>query len=108
MRAEVQKALIGDPRLIQWPSPVGRFVPLAWVQKHLPNARPPIAVAGLPGLADASGVLLDGRAAFIEYKSPTGTLRPAQKTFQAVVEKRGALYVVARSGADVLKALDGS
>ena len=42
-------------------------------------------------------VLPGGRAAFLELKSPTGSLSPAQREFRAACLAAGAVYEVARS-----------
>lgn len=60
---------------------------------------------GTPGQADLSGVLDGGRALFVEIKSTTGRQSPQQRKFQAAVERRGALYILARSVQDVHDAL---
>lgn len=52
------------------------------------------------GLADL-GALRDGRWVFVECKSPTGRLSPAQEEFRRQVESRGGTYIVARGVEDV-------
>lgn len=52
---------------------------------------------GLPGQADLSGILDDGRRVEIEVKSATGALRPEQILFKAMIEKFNGIYIVARS-----------
>lgn len=56
-------------------------------------------VQGLPkGYSDLSGVRLgEGRAVFIEVKSPTGRVRPEQQRFLDAMRAAGALAGVARS-----------
>lgn len=57
---------------------------------------------GIKGQTDLMGVLLPtGRALFIEVKSATGRLRPEQDTFRRLVQKFGALWILARSVEDV-------
>lgn len=61
---------------------------------------------GLKGAADLQGVLSPGgRAVYIEVKSARGRLRPEQEAFRRMVEKHGALWVLARSVDDVRKAV---
>lgn len=42
-----------------------------------------------------------GQTVFIETKSDRGRLRPEQEAFQVAAEKVGAIYILARSVADV-------
>lgn len=61
---------------------------------------------GVPGQADISGVLAPhGRRIEIEVKSATGRQSQKQRRFQAMIEKHGGLYVLARSVEDVGAAL---
>lgn len=57
---------------------------------------------GVPGTADLVGLIApSGRMVMIECKSATGTQRDEQKVMQAVVERFGGLYLLARGVADV-------
>jgi len=66
---------------------------------------------GLPGQADISGVWRislgsgPGRALFIECKSLRGTQSADQLRFEASVTRLGAIYILARSLADVTTVL---
>ena len=60
---------------------------------------------GIPGQADLTGILPDGRRLEIEAKSPTGRQSDDQKNFQRMIEKFDGLYVLARSVDDVWNAL---
>lgn len=51
---------------------------------------------GLKGSPDILGCL-DGLFFGIEVKTPTGEQRDAQKKFQAVFERSGGIYIIARS-----------
>jgi hypothetical protein len=51
----------------------------------------------LSGVADIVGVLPGGRFLAVECKVARGRLSPAQREFQAAVERMGGLYVTARS-----------
>lgn len=55
--------------------------------------------SGVPkGYSDLSGVRRsDGRAVFIEVKTPTGRIRPEQRDFIEAMQKCGALAGFARS-----------
>jgi hypothetical protein len=60
---------------------------------------------GIPGQADISGILSDGRRIEIECKSTHGRLTKEQKAWRAMIERFGGLYVLARSVDDVRQAL---
>ena len=62
---------------------------------------------GVVGQADISGILTGGRRLEIEVKGPTGRQSEQQRRFQAMVERYGGLYILARSVEDVLAALPG-
>jgi hypothetical protein len=51
---------------------------------------------GVPGMADIQGCY-HGKAYFIECKSPTGRLSPAQIVFGEAIKRTGNVYIVARS-----------
>jgi len=63
---------------------------------------------GVPGQADLTGILPGGRRLEIEVKSLTGRQTPDQRAFQALIERFGGLYVLARSVEDVRQVLDGT
>ena len=52
------------------------------------------------------GVIAPGRAFGIEVKTAKGQQREAQKKWQAAWEKRGGIYILARSLEDVYRGLD--
>ena len=52
-------------------------------------------------------VLPGGRAAFLELKSPTGSLSPAQGEVRAACLAAGAVYEVARSTDEAIEVLRG-
>jgi hypothetical protein len=58
------------------------------------------------GVGDVVGVLDGGRGFAIECKSSDGRLRPAQKAFRARWESLGGLYVLARTQADAINAVN--
>lgn len=61
---------------------------------------------GVPGQADISGILApSGRRIEIETKTARGRQSQAQKKWQAMIEKFGGVYVVARSVEDVRRVL---
>lgn len=59
---------------------------------------------GLVGEPDISGCL-DGRWIGIEVKTETGRQRTGQAKFQAAIEARGGIYIVARSPDDAISQL---
>ena len=61
--------------------------------------------AGVAGCPDITGCYR-GRAVGIEVKSPTGRQSEPQRRFQAAWERAGGLYVLARSVAEALAALE--
>jgi hypothetical protein len=52
-------------------------------------------------------VLPGGRAAYLELKSPTGSLSPAQREFRAARLAAGALHEVARTIDQAIEVLRG-
>ena len=60
---------------------------------------------GIPGQADLTGILYDGRKIEIEVKSATGRQSPDQKNFQAIIERFNGIYILARSISDVYEQL---
>jgi hypothetical protein len=60
---------------------------------------------GIPGQADLTGILPDGRRLEIEVKSPTGRQTSDQQAFQRIIERFNGVYIVARSVSDVEKGL---
>ena len=60
---------------------------------------------GIPGQADLTGILPDGRRLEIEVKSPTGRQTPEQVAFQNMIEKFHGIYILARSTDDVRQQL---
>lgn len=61
---------------------------------------------GIKGQADLTGILAGGRRLEIEVKSPTGKQSEDQRNFQAMIERQGGLYILARSVQDVEEALE--
>lgn len=60
---------------------------------------------GVPGQADLSGLLSDGRRLEIEVKSATGRQSQEQISFEAMVRRFKGVYVLARSVEDVAAAM---
>jgi hypothetical protein len=78
---------------------VGMFRPLEGDQRRVIRSAP-------EGTPDLLGVISPGRAFAIEVKAPKGRQREAQAAWQMAWEKRGGIYILARSVADVYKGLD--
>lgn len=66
-------------------------------------------VEGLPpGYSDLSGVRLsDGKAVFIEVKTPLGRVRPDQEKFIQRMISYGAIAGICRSAGDAIKLIKG-
>lgn len=60
---------------------------------------------GVPGQADISGILRDGRRIEIETKTSTGRLSRHQEAFCDMIRAFGGVYVLARCVRDVEAAL---
>lgn len=60
---------------------------------------------GVPGQADLTGILPDGRRLEIEVKGPTGEQSKAQIDYQRIIERFNGVYILARSCDDVDRAL---
>lgn len=63
---------------------------------------------GVKGQADLSGLLQGGRRLEIEVKSATGRQTPEQKDFQAMIERFGGVYILARTVEDALLGIDAA
>ena len=60
---------------------------------------------GVPGQADLTSILPDGRRLEIEVKSATGRQSTDQKNYQQMIERLNGVYILARSVADVERIL---
>jgi hypothetical protein len=60
---------------------------------------------GIPGQADLTGILPDGRRLEIEVKSATGRQTPEQIAFEHMIERFNGIYILARSTNDVRQRL---
>jgi hypothetical protein len=56
---------------------------------------------GCPGWADIIGTTDKGQFIAVEAKTGTGRLQPNQKAFREQVEKRGGIFITARSETDL-------
>jgi hypothetical protein len=55
---------------------------------------------GTPGAADLSGLLRDGRRLEVEVKTSKGRQSEQQRKFQAMIERFGGVYILARNADD--------
>ena len=94
--------LLGFHRIPAWSSKTtGQYDPTTgrWRKAKGVKAR--------KGVADITGVIPPhGRALFVECKTGSGSLSPAQRDFRDEVVGAGALWVLARSLDDVQDTLD--
>ena len=60
---------------------------------------------GIPGMADITGILGDGRRLEIECKAPLGKLTPYQKDFLDRIKESGGCTIIARNLDDVINGL---
>ena len=60
---------------------------------------------GHPGSGDILGLLPDGRFLSVECKTEAGRQSKTQKLFQKMIERNGGVYLLARSTADLERAL---
>jgi hypothetical protein len=77
---------------------VGKFRPLEGGARVIQSAP--------EGTPDLLGVMSPGRAFAIEVKTEKGKQRTAQAAWQNAWEKRGGIYILARSIEDVYRGLD--
>ena len=109
------------PSIRLWRANVGVGVPYAAVQAALAalragnpagaygilSAARPVTF-GVPGQADLTGILATGRRLEIEVKSAVGRQSADQRNYQAMIERLGGRYILARSVADVEELMGGS
>ena len=62
---------------------------------------------GLPGQADITGILRDGRRLEVEVKTAIGKQSDKQKQFQETIEKFGGVYFLVRSLNDLISKFEG-
>lgn len=63
--------------------------------KLLSHCRP--VQYGVPGQADLSGILGDGRRLEVELKTSTGKQREQQERYEQMIKSHGGVYILARS-----------
>jgi hypothetical protein len=80
------------------------------IRRNIGKARDPltgqVVTFGLEGEGDVEVLLAGGRYLYLECKSPTGRLRPAQERFAARVAELGGAYRVVRSADEAVAAVE--
>ena len=108
-----------DPRIRLWRNNVGVVLApqeiaraIAFLQMGGATSALNVLTSGrkisfsVPGAADLTGIINDGRRLEIEVKSPTGRQSEKQKQYQNLIETMGGVYVLTRSVAATQKAID--
>jgi len=98
LQQEIRLALGMRDDIFMFRINVGKFRPL--------EGGPRVIQSAPEGTPDLMGVMTPGRAFGIEVKTAKGKQRDAQKKWQEAWEKRGGLYILARSLEDVYRGLD--
>jgi len=98
LQQEIRLALGQRQDIMMFRINVGKFRPL--------DGGPRVIQSAPEGTPDLLGVITPGRAFAIEVKAPRGTQRTVQIAWQNAWEKRGGIYILARSLDDVYKGLD--
>lgn len=99
LQQEIRLALGQRDDIMMFRINVGKFRPLDGPSGRVIQSAP-------EGTPDLLGVMSPGRAFAIEVKAPRGKQRDAQKKWQAAWERRGGIYVLAKSLDDVYRGLD--
>jgi len=97
LQQEIRLALGMRDDIMMFRINVGKFRPLDGGKRVIQSAP--------EGTPDLLGVMSPGRAFAIEVKAPNGRQREAQVSFQRAWEKRGGIYILAKSLNDVYKHL---
>ena len=98
LQQEIRLALGQRQDIMMFRINVGKFRPLDGGVRVIQSAP--------EGTPDLLGVIIPGRAFAIEVKALRGKQRDVQVAWQVAWEKRGGIYVLARSLGDVYKGLD--
>jgi hypothetical protein len=98
IQQEIRLALGQRQDIMMFRINVGKFRPIDGGARVIQSAP--------EGTPDLLGVITPGRAFAIEVKTEKGKQRLAQAAWQSAWEKRGGIYILARSVEDVYKGLD--
>ena len=98
LQQEIRLALGQRQDVMMFRINVGKFRPL--------DGGPRVIQSAPEGTPDLLGVITPGRAFAIEVKAQRGKQRQVQAAWQLAWERRGGIYILARSLEDVYKGLD--
>ena len=98
LQQEIRLALGQRQDVMMFRINVGKFRPL--------DGGPRVIQSAPEGTPDLLGVITPGRAFAIEVKAQRGKQRQVQAAWQLAWERRGGIYILARSLDDVYKGLD--
>ena len=98
LQQEIRLALGQRQDIMLFRINVGKFRPL--------DGGPRVIQSAPEGTPDLLGVIIPGRAFAIEVKAQRGKQRAVQVAWQNAWEKRGGVYILARSLDDVYNGLD--
>lgn len=98
LQQEIRLALGQRQDIMMFRINVGKFRPL--------DGGPRVIQSAPEGTPDLLGVIAPGRAFAIEVKAQRGKQRQVQVAWQVAWEKRGGIYILARSLNDVYNGLD--
>lgn len=112
LQTAILRTFASRPDIRLWRQNTGRAIPV-WALSRLIGhtitaeliQRLPRISFGLPGAADDTGILPDGRRLEIELKSPTGKQTKQQLSYQRMIARFGGVYILARSVDDVHRGL---
>ena len=101
-----------------WRQNVGKAVPIGVVKKAIKlmsigKVKEGIQMLsygviayGTVGMADWAGIVMGGKRLEIEFKDTDSVQSPEQKNYQAMIERFGGIYILAKSVEDVEERLD--
>ena len=92
------------PHIRAWKNPTGQAYTIASVADYIDSGDVKKLVRisfGMVGQADISGIIQGGKRIEIEIKTGTGKQSAVQKSWQAMIEQRGGLYLVVRDVKDL-------
>lgn len=109
IQAAILATLGARPDVRLWRQNAGMAVPLEELKRAQRNGRKPVPVRyGVNGCGDLSGVLMVsglGIRLEVEVKAANGRQSDDQKRFQAMIERFGGIYILARSVEEALEQL---
>jgi hypothetical protein len=97
IQVEILRALAGDRRLRLWRANSGKAVSFDGKR---------VVSFGVPGQADLTGVLQDGRRLEVEVKDEHGRQSQQQLAYMRMIREYKGVYILARSPQEVLDELN--